>query len=68
MYYIYLDLLNILENDKGMTPLIKATIHKHFSITKLLLEKCNVDVDAPRKVKFMGSVVDGVTALWSAAG
>lgn len=45
-------------------PLINATIHKHFSIIKLLLEKYNVNIDASGKIKFMGSVVDEGTVLW----
>lgn len=51
-----------------MTLLIEATLNGHFKIIKHLLDKFNINVDAPGKVNHFSSVVDGATALWCAAG
>lgn len=51
-----------------MTLLIEATLNGHLKIIKHLLKKCNINLDAKGKVKHFGSVVDGATALWCAAG
>lgn len=51
-----------------MTLLIEATNYGHFEIVKHLLEKCNINVDATGKIKHFGTLVEGATALWLAAG
>jgi len=51
-----------------MTLLIEATLKGYFVIVDHLLENFSIDIDAVGRVRHFGSVVDGATALWCAAG
>lgn len=51
-----------------MTLLIEATLKGYFVIVDHLLENFSIDIDAVGKIRHFGSVVDGATALWCAAG
>lgn len=51
-----------------MTLLIEATKYGHLKIIKHMLGKCNIDVNATGKIKHFGTLVEGATALWLAAG
>jgi len=51
-----------------MTLLIEATLNGHLLIIDHLLEKFNVDINAVGKIRHFGSMVEGATALWCAAG
>lgn len=53
-----------------MTLLIEATINGRLRCVVKLLKNCidKIDLDAVGKVNCFGSLVDGATALWCAAG
>ncbi|XP_047115103.1 protein fem-1 homolog B [Schistocerca piceifrons] len=65
------ELLNqqvIEEDGQKCTPLIVAARHGHDRLVKMLLSKCQPDIEQEGTVKFDGYVIEGASALWCAAG
>ncbi|XP_038078715.1 protein fem-1 homolog B-like [Patiria miniata] len=55
-------------DDYRCTALVAAARNGHNTVVKLLLDQYGVDTEQTGTVKFNGYVIDGATALWSAAG
>ncbi|XP_033634101.1 protein fem-1 homolog B-like [Asterias rubens] len=62
-------LSELIENDDyKCTSLVAAARNGHNTVVKLLLDQYGVDTEQTGTVKFNGYVIEGATALWSAAG
>ena len=55
-------------DDYKCTALVAAARNGHSTVVKLLLDQYGVDTEQTGTVKFNGYVIEGATALWSAAG
>ncbi|XP_022104720.1 protein fem-1 homolog B-like [Acanthaster planci] len=55
-------------DDYRCTALVAAARNGHNTVVKLLLDQYGVNTEQTGTVKFNGYVIEGATALWSAAG
>ncbi|XP_012534540.1 protein fem-1 homolog B [Monomorium pharaonis] len=59
----------VLEDDgQKCTPLIVAARYGHNNVVRTLIDKFDTDLELEGTVKFNGYVIEGASALWTAAG
>lgn len=56
------------DDEQTFTALVLAAKYGRYNVLEMLLKNFSIDVEKECNINFDGSIVEGVTALWAAAG